>query len=135
MVLFHYTGHVPANTTELEPFHERVKMQRGTIIQWIPYQPDECADQVKFWVEYHGMQIFPWNRDEWAYGFFIPIPIPDKIDFNVPPYVLDFFAINEDDSFEHEYHVYVNVEPSSPVVIPTPSQSILDRFRSMLGGE
>jgi hypothetical protein len=135
MVLFHYTGHVPANTTELVPFHEKMKLLRGMIIEWIPFEPEECADLVKFWVEYHGFQLFPFNRNEWAYGYFIPVRIEDEIEFNIAPYELDFFAINEDDSYEHEYHVFVNVRPPKPLsTAEVTSPSIIERFKELFGG-
>jgi hypothetical protein len=135
MVLFHYTGHVPANTTEAAPFHEKMKLLRGTIIQWIPFQPEECADLLKFWVCYHGFQLFPFNPDSWAYGFFTPMRIEDEIEFNVAPYELDFYAVNEDDSYEHEYHVYVNIKPPKPISTSmTTSQSVMQAFRDLFGG-
>lgn len=136
MVLYHYTGNVPANTTAQDPFWEKLKIGKGKIIQWILYQPDECADELKFWIEYHGTQIFPFNPEEWAYGFFVPTAIPDSIELPDEPFTLDFYAINEDDSYEHEYHVYVNIEPAKPVVVgQIVDTGWLERFRGIFGGE
>ena len=134
MVLFHFSGIVPANTTTNSPQMEKLKVGKGTIIQWIVFQPEECADLLKFWVEYHGTQIFPFNPEEWAYGFFIPTGIPDSIELPDEPFTLDFYAINLDDSYEHEYHVYVNIEPAKPVVPGAISPTIMERFRSLFGG-
>jgi len=136
MVLFHFSGTVPANTTTNAPQMEKLKVGKGTIIQWIVFQPEECADLLKFWVEYHGTQIFPFNPEEWAYGFFIPTGIPDSIELPDEPFTLDFFAVNEDDSYEHEYHVYVDIKPAQPTIpgqILTPGW--LDRFRGLFGGD
>lgn len=136
MVLFHYTGHVPANTTVQDPFWEKLKIGKGKIIQWILYQPDECADELKFWIEYHGTQIFPFNPEEWAYGFFVPTGIPDNIELGDEPFTLDFYAINLDDSYEHEYHVYVNIEPAEPLKIaPAGEEGLMTRLREFFGGE
>lgn len=135
MVLYHYTGNVPANTTTNDPFWEKLKIGKGKIIQWIVFQPEECADLIKFWVEYHGTQIFPFNPEEWAYGFFIPTGIPDQIELPDEPFTLDFYAINEDDSYEHEYHVYVNVEPAKPIIVgQTSYPGWLQGFRDLFGG-
>ena len=133
-MLFHHTGHVPANTTKQNPFWEKLKIRQGTITEWILFQSDECADQLKFRVVYHGSQILPFNPDSWAYGFFSPTKIGENIEIKDSPFTLDLYAVNSDDSYEHEYHVYVSVIPEKPVVPGAPSSTILERFRSMLGG-
>jgi len=135
MVLFHFSSHVPANTTTNAPQMEKLKVGKGTIIQWIVFQPEECADLLKFWVEYHGTQIFPFNPEEWAYGFFIPTGIPDQIELPDEPFTLDFYAINEDDSYEHEYHVYVNIKPAEPIKIAATGEAGLwERLSEYFGG-
>lgn len=135
MVCYHYNGLVPANTTTNNPFWEKLKVGKGVIIQWIVFQPEECADLVKFWVNYHGTQILPFNPEEWAYGFFFPTGIPDKIELGDEPFTLDFFAINEDDSYDHEYHVYVNIEPAQPIIPAAEGESSLfKRLQDFFGG-
>jgi len=134
-MLFHYTGAVPANTTTNNPLWEKLVVAKGTIIQWVLFQPEECADLLKFWVVYHGTQILPFNPDEWAYGFFVPTKIDEKIELPDSPYILDFYAINEDDSYSHEYHVYVNVEPAE-IVTPGPAGEYVfpPGFKEFFGG-
>ena len=135
MVLFHYIGHVPANTTAAAPFWEKLKMLKGTIIQWIPFQPPECADLLQFRVFYHGTQIFPFNPNAWAYGLFNPTRIEDSIEFFDSPYELDFFAINTDDTFEHEYHMYVNIMPTEPIKPgATGEAGLWERLNAFFGG-
>jgi hypothetical protein len=134
MVCHHYSGLVPKNTTEQAPFWEKLKIGKGKIVQWICYQPEECANLVKFWVVYHGTQIFPFNPEEWAYGFFIPTAIPDQIVLTDEPFTLDFYAINLDDSYDHEYHVYVSIDPAQPVAMPGAAESSLyTRLKSYFG--
>jgi hypothetical protein len=134
-MLFHYNGLVPANTTTNAPHWEKLIVRQGKIIQWIVYQPDECADLVKFWVEYHGTQILPFNPDEWMMCFFVPAGIPESIELSDAPFVLDFYAVNEDDIHDHEYHVYVNIEPAEPVAIPAAGEEGLwQRLQDYLGG-
>ena len=133
-MLYHYTGTVPANTAELAPFHEKLSVTAGTIVLWIPFMPEEDADLVKFWVEYHGIQLFPWNREEWAFGFFVPIPIPEKLTLDIPPYELDFWAVNEDDTYEHEFNLYIDILPKQPVAAtPTISPFLADLLNRILG--
>jgi hypothetical protein len=133
-MMFHHTGHVPANTTHIAPLHEQMKICNGTIKQWVLYQPEECANLLKFWVVYHGTQLFPFNPNEQAYGFFIPTLIDDEIRLPDSPWRLDLYAINTDDSYEHEYHVYVNVEAAeyeAPAV--EGESSLYTRLKSYFG--
>jgi hypothetical protein len=135
-MLFHYNGLVPANTQIHAPYWQKLPIRQGKIIQWIVFQPEECADLVKYWVEYHGTQILPFNPDEWMYGFFVPTGIPENIEISDAPFVLDFYAVNEDDSYEHEYHVFVNIEPAEPVKIPATGEAGLwERLSEYLGGD
>jgi len=134
-MMFHYTGNVPANTTHIAPLHEQLKLCKGTIKQWILYQPEECADLLKFRVVYHGTQIFPFNPDEQAYGFFTPTTIDDNIELPDSPWRLDMYAINTDDSYEHEYHVFVNVEAAKYEPPAAEGESSLyTRLRDFFGG-
>jgi hypothetical protein len=134
-MLFHYNGIVPAGTTLQDPYWQKLTIRQGTIVQWIVFEPEECADLVKFWVEYHGTQILPFNPDEWMYGFFVPTGIPESVEISDAPFTLDFYAINEDDSYYHEYHVYVNVEPAKPVKPgSSEEESAWERFNAFFGG-
>jgi hypothetical protein len=135
MVCHHYSGIVPANTTTQAPFWEKMKIGKGTIIQWVVFMPEECADLLKFWIEYHGTQIFPFNPEAWAYGFFTPTTIPDEIELPDEPFTLDFFAVNLDDQHEHEYSVYVSIKSAKPIIAGQPTDtSIFARFRDLFGG-
>lgn len=133
--MYKYHGVVPASTTEAAPLWEKLKIMKGTIVQWVVFQPEECADLLKFWVSYHGKQIFPWNTEEWAYGFFVPTPINESILIEDTPYELDFYAVNDDDSYEHEYLVYVNVEPPEPIApAEEGEEGLWQRLREFFGG-
>jgi len=134
-MLFHYSDLVPKNTTVDAPFHRQFKVMKGTIVEWILFQPEECADLVKFWVEFQGVQLLPYNREEWMYGFFQMTPVKESIELSAAPYMLDFFAVNDDDSYDHEYHVYVNIEPGKPVVPIAPGESgLFRRLQDFFGG-
>jgi hypothetical protein len=117
MVMFHYTGLVPADTTHVDPFHEQLTICDGEIIQWLLYQPEECADLLKFWVVYHGTQIFPFNPDNKGYGFFIPTVIDESIMIHDSPFRLDMYAVNNDDSYEHEFNVSIIIKPSEYIPV------------------
>jgi len=136
MVLFHYTGHVPANTTRQAPDRQKLKIGKGRITGWIVFMPEEAADLLQLRIEYHNLQIFPFSGTEWFYGVFQAFIIPD--DFPIPdsPYALDIYAVNTDDTFNHEYNVMVIVEPASQPVSAAPtSAGWFERLRDLFGGE
>jgi len=118
------------------PDWQKLQIAKGTIVQWVIFMPEECADLLQFRVEYHGHQLLPYNTDEWMSGFFYPTSIAEKTEIDAAPYELDVYAFNDDDSYEHEYNIYVNVEPEKPVVFTeetTPSW--WDEFKAWLGVE
>ena len=126
---------VPANTPRNNPDWQKLKISKGTIIQWIIFMPDECADLLQLQVYYHGHPVLPFNEDQWMYGFFIPTSIPDKLEIDAAPFYLDIYAVNLDDAYSHEYNLYVNIEPKKPVKPATELTSIWEKLRGWLGVE
>jgi len=134
-MLFKIRRSVPANTLKTNPDWQKLKIRKGTIVQWIIFMPEECADLVQFQVFYHGHPVLPQNENEWMYGFFIPTVITDKILIEDSPFELDIYAFNTDDSYEHEYNLYVNVEPEKPVSPMEEEESIWEKLKGWLGVE
>ncbi len=134
-MLYKKSYSVPANTATASPNHQRLQISKGRITGWIVFSPEEAADLLRLRVEYHGAQIFPFSGSEWAYGLFIPQLIPDDIAVEESPYFLDIYAINQDDSYAHEYNIHVIIEPE---VTMRPSSSAtaawFDRFANIFGG-
>ena len=133
-MLFKLHRVVPANTTALAPDWQKLKIDRGTIIEWLLQMPTECADLMKLRVEYHNTQILPFTGSTWIYGMFEPTTIKESIKVDAAPYILDIYAINSDDTYAHEYNLYVNVMPDKPVSTGALSPSIIERFKSLFGG-
>ncbi len=134
-MLYKMRRSVPKNTTWSDPDWQKLKIARGTIVQWIPFCPEECADLMEFTVSFHGHQIFPVNDDEAAGELFIPIGIDEELVIDQPPFILDFNAVNADDSYDHEYILYVNIMPPAAVAATSAGMlGWLDRFREKLGG-
>jgi len=133
-MLYKISHNVAANTAEDSPDWQKLAITRGIIVQWIVFMPEEAADLLKIRVEYHGTQILPYTGKDWLYGIFMPAVIEDKLKIYDTPYVLDIYAINSDDTFSHEYNLYVNVEPPQPVKPGGIPSTTLERFRSLFGG-
>jgi hypothetical protein len=135
-MMFKKSSSVPANTTSNDPSFVKLRIAKGTITEWIVFSPEEAADLLQLRIFYHGSQIFPFSPDEWYYGVFVPLRIPDEIEIKDSPYELDIIAINSDDTFPHDYHVQVVITPETPVVMGSPqTQSWLEKFRNLFQGE
>jgi len=125
---------VPANTTADNPDWQKLKISKGTLIEWIIVTPLECANLLQFWVSYHGMQILPFSGGERIYGISWPTVIKENIKIDTPPYELDIFAINTDTVKVHEYNLYANVMPKEPVSVEPPAMTIPERFVDFFRG-
>jgi len=64
-----------------------------------------------------------------------PIPIKENLVLKVSPYVLDIYAFNLDDSYSHEYNIYVNVVSSTPVTAGEETAGMWDKIKGFIGVE
>lgn len=127
---------VPAQTTAQAPAWRKLRLMKGTIVQWGLYGPDEKANILHVRVEYHGHAIIPFGGSTWMYPLDTGTPIKELIEVSDPPFDLDIYAYNEDDSYAHEYIFFVIVEPTEPVVIPeTGMEGLWERIKGYFGGE
>jgi len=125
---------VPPNTSILSPNWQKLQIRKGRIKKFIIYTPLEAADLLRYRVEYHGMQLIPYSGKGWMYGIFSPTTFEVEYQILEPPYVLDIYAYNDDDLYEHEYNIGVIMEEIKTEVktsIPTP---FIQRFRRIMGG-
>lgn len=127
---------VPAKTTKANPDWQKLIVTKGTIKQWVIFFDPEAANLLHIRIEYRGLQIIPFSGSEWLTGFFTDTPMMDNIKIGTPPYVLDIYAYNEDDSYPHEYYIHPIIIPKKPVEPEPPiSQRIVETFREFFGGE
>lgn len=133
-MLFKKYVEVPANTAELTPVWEPLTVMQGTIQQWIIFSDPEAADLLHYKVEYHGSQIMPFRGNKWIEGFLEPITLVENIKIDTPPFVLDFKGYNEDDTFTHEFFVYVNIIQEKAVEPYEMDESLWDKMKGLFGG-
>ncbi|MCK5504546.1 MAG: hypothetical protein KAJ10_05260 [Thermodesulfovibrionia bacterium] len=133
-MLFKINYDVPANTAKASEDWQKLKIAKGTLVEWIVTQPKECADLMQFRVEYHGTQILPFTRNEYVYGMFEPTVFTESIEIDIPPYVLDVYAYNLDTKYSHEYNLYVNILPKKPFTPETPGFNFKDAWSRIFGG-
>ena len=134
-MLYKINRDVPANTAVASPDWQKLKVCKGTIKEWIVYCPEECADLMKFKVEYQGHQILPITRGEWMDAFAEPTKPTEDLKLDVAPYVLDVYAYNLDDLYSHEYNLYVDILREKPFVPPKSSFNIRTAWSNILGGK
>jgi hypothetical protein len=125
---------VPANTTAHAPDWQKLQVTRGVIKQWVIFFDPEAANLLHISIEYHGSRILPFSGDRWLTGFFSSTPFEDNIAIPDPPYVLDIYAYNEDDTFPHEYYIHPIIITEEPVEVTAISEGILAKIKSVIPG-
>ena len=133
-MLYKINRDVPANTTAAAPDWQKLQVCKGTIKEWIIFCPEECADLMKFRVEYQGHQILPFNRGEWMDALTVPFPIRENLGLDVSPYVLDVYAYNLDTRHSHEYNLYCNVLRDKPVTAAPSGFDFKSAWSKLFGG-
>lgn len=124
---------VPANTTADNPDWQKLPVTKGTIKQWIIFFDPEAADVLHVRVEYKGSSIMPFGGKDWLVGFFTDTPLDDNIELDTPPYELDIYAYNEDDSYPHEYYIHPIILREKPVVVGEGIEGVWDRIKGFVG--
>lgn len=133
-MLYKINRDVPKNTTTAAPDWQKLQVCKGTIVEWIIYCPEECADLMQFQVRYKGTQLLPFSRDEYMNGLTGPIPIKENLKLDVSPYVLDVYAYNLDDRHSHEYNLYCNVLRDEPFKPPVSRFDFKTAWSKLFGG-
>jgi hypothetical protein len=134
-LLFRTFKSIPANTAATTPDKEKLTVCKGTIKQWIIFFDPEAADMLHVRVEYHGSSIMPFGGKDWILGFFSDNPFNDNVALDSPPYELDIYAYNEDDTFEHEYYIHPIIIRDKPFTLPETQPSAIERFMKYITGE
>lgn len=132
-MLFKAFKSVPANTTKENPTWEKLTITKGVIKAWIIFSDPEAANVLHYHVDYHKASIMPMQGVEWLTAFFASVPILDNIKIDDPPYVLDIYAYNEDDSYPHEYYIHPIVIPEKPVSVVEEEEGFWERIAGHLG--
>lgn len=131
-MLFKKFRSVPANTTSEAPDWQKLTVCKGTIKQWIIFFDPEAANLLHVRIEHHHVQIMPFSGSEWIVGFHSDTPFEDNIKIDDPPYVLDIFAYNEDDTNPHEYYIHPIIIPTEPYRITEPG--LIEKITKFFGG-
>ena len=133
-MLFKASHSIDAKTTAADPDWQKLKIIKGTIVQFETWCHALGADLLHWKVEYHGFQILPVNRDEWMDRVHRPVAYPDEFEIDTPPYELDLYAYNEDTAKAHTYNLHVHVNPPRKLEAVPVSPTIPERFIEFFRG-
>lgn len=100
---------VPANTTIDAPAEETLAITAMRIEQVAITFPTGCVGLVECWIEYQGMQIFPYNKEKTFAGNGQTVEIEPKIDLLDSGSDLVIKGINADDTFDHTLYIVIDV--------------------------
>lgn len=135
-MLFKKFQSIPANTTAAAPNWQKLKILPGTIVEWIIFFDPKAADLLNIRVVYHNMQLVPFSPDTWLNAFFTSQPFKENIEIKLPPYELDIYAYNLDDTFPHQYFIHPIIIQKKPLKIPETDKEISTFWQQFLeGGE
>lgn len=132
-MLFKIRRSVPANTNRPNLDWQKLKICKGTITQWIVFQPIQASNLCQFRVQYHGVHVLPVTPHQFLYGFFNMTVFEDNVKIDGAPYELDVFAFNDDTTFDHEYNLYVNVFPEKAYTPAELSEEDKAALEALLG--
>ena len=127
---------VPANTTASNPSKRIIHVSKGSIKQWVVYSPNEAANLLHVRVSWNGHKILPYGDLLWMYPFDSSSPILENLVIGDFPLDVTIEAYNEDDSYPHEYIIYLVIEPAEPVkVAATGEAGLWERLSAYFGGD
>ncbi len=100
---------VTHGTTIDQPVHTVCQIESGTIDYIEVEYPKGCVGLVKAKVLVHAHQLLPWNPSEWLYGDDRVFHIDANESVLAPPYEIEVISYNEDDTYDHQLSVVLNV--------------------------
>lgn len=96
---------VPANTTELTPYIERLPLTHGVITDVFIYIPRGHVGLAGLKLLYHDHQLYPLNPGGAYRGNETTIAFGEYQPITVDPFELKAVASNDDETFEHSFYV------------------------------
>jgi len=133
-MLYKKSHSVETGTTKTSPDKKVIKISKGILNLWVVYMTVESGNYLNVRVFYHGVQVYPFNREEEIKGWFNPIGVSDNLKIDTPPYELTVEAWNTAPTNPHEYHVHANIEPAKAVKLTPQEPTIPERFIDFFRG-
>jgi hypothetical protein len=108
-VYFFTTIDNPPLGSESNPVHTVISLTKGTLASVLIDFPLGCRRLVKIYITYNARRLIPFNLVEpMAYDDKL-FAVPMDFDLGDPPYELEVFSWNLDDTYPHQLTVGVNM--------------------------
>lgn len=100
-MIYSFEIETPANTAQTSPQKTVKELEHGILVLKYIVLPPGCAGLVGISISDARYQIWPKNPDGWFVGEG-KMDLNDKYKFYDPPYTLDIYTYNEDDTYVHK---------------------------------
>lgn len=100
---------IPAKTLIDDPIEETVKVTLGKVNEISVQFPPGCCNLVGIWVEFHGVKILPYNPTGILYGDSSTLVYKLDYDVDTLPYDVLIKGYNQDDIYNHNVYLTINV--------------------------
>lgn len=104
-------GKTAANKTKLE-----LLLEKGTITRFELTFPTGCANLAFVHVNDALHQVYPKNPDYQFTGNGITIYSTDEYEIKEPPYTLQFYGWNTDDTYPHTVTIRIQLVPAKEIM-------------------
>lgn len=115
-MVYTLTRIVPANTPVDGAVQYHFPVTGGLVYKVETYFPPGSSGLLGVIICDGGFQVWPTERGEWFFGDNTVVSFEDLYYINSPNRVLDVFAYNLDDTFDHRFQVRVGMA-SDPIAI------------------
>ena len=105
-----------------EPVSETIQLTKGSINLITVLFPPGCCCLVGIWIEYHTIQILPWERNQRLFGAGSTFSFEVNIPIDTEPFEIILYGYSEDDTYSHTVYINVNIKDIEPLPIATFSE-------------
>lgn len=106
----------PSGGSIANPTQYKMPLTVGLIYQFDIYFPPGSAGLMRVAVKHGGYSLYPSEPGEWFFGDDRVITFPDRYYISADPAVLDIYAYNSDDTYDHEFQLRIGLV-SDPMLI------------------
>jgi len=106
---------VPADTAELNPLKQKLKLPFGIITGISIKFPDGCNGMVKVRILRWTFQVIPLSSGEWVTGNGETVPTETSYELTETPFELEFQACSPSTSYSHKITVRIEVSPTATI--------------------
>lgn len=104
---------VPADTAELNPIYQKLKLSAGIITNINIKFPDGCNGMVKVRILRWTFQLVPLSNGEWVTGNGETVPTETSYELLEVPFELEFQACSPSTSYPHKITIRIEVSPTA----------------------